>query len=399
LKLLHRSPFPTLDTAIFELVRAENRSQTKCSYPNHTVLAAPSSSSLSFQQEHFDRLNTPSLLPKSHNNYYCQLCQRRGHTMDRCWSKRRSNAPIAAAAHIESDSSKVAPSSHASGSDITLFAVDFETIVNQVILSRSGSAFSFILSVLLGTSSPWLFDSTCCNHMTPQPTSSTIYVPSPHSSLIHTIDGSITTVKNIGTINTSSLFVLEVFHVPELSFNLLSVGQLCEFGYKLVFDFSGVHVQDPRMSQTIGTRRRIGRMFELSSLHLPTTSISTSVFSSPPPFALCHLRLSHASASRIQLLASKGLLGSVSNNSFDCISCQFGKQLALPFNNNESHAIASFDLIHSVVWESSPIASMSGSCYFVIFIDDFSCYTWVFFMKSRFELLDIYCTFVKMVQT
>jgi hypothetical protein len=119
--------------------------------------------------------------------------------------------------------------------------------------------------------------------MTPHPTSSTTSVPSPHSSLIHTADGSIMTVKNIGTINTPSLSVPDVFHVPELSFNLLSVGQLCELGYKLVFDFSGVHVQDPRTSQTIGTGRRIGRMFELSSLHLPTTSVSAAVSSSPPP--------------------------------------------------------------------------------------------------------------------
>ena len=107
------------------------------------------------------------------------------------------------------------------------------------------------------------------------------------------------------------------FHVPELSFNLLSVGQLCELGYKLVFDFSGVHVQDPCTSQIIGTGRRIGRLFELSSLHLPTTSVSAIVLvsaaapSSLPSLALWHSRLGHASTSRVQFLASKGLLGSV----------------------------------------------------------------------------------------
>jgi hypothetical protein len=47
------------------------------------------------------------------------------------------------------------------------------------------------------------------------------------------------TVKNLGTINTPSLSVLDVFHVPELSFNILSVGQLCKLRYKLVFDFFG----------------------------------------------------------------------------------------------------------------------------------------------------------------
>ena len=84
--------------------------------------------------------------------------------------------------------------------------------------------------------------------MTPHPTSFTTYAPSPHSSLIRTADGSTMNVKNIGTISTPSLSLSEFFRVPELSFNLLSVGQLCELGYRLVFYFSGVLVQDPRMS-------------------------------------------------------------------------------------------------------------------------------------------------------
>jgi hypothetical protein len=112
--------------------------------------------------------------------------------------------------------------------------------------------------------------------MTPHPTSFTTSAPLSHSSLIHIADGSIMNVKNIGTISTPSLSLPEVFHVPELSFNLISVGQLCELGYRLIFDFSGVHVQDPHTNQTLGTECRIGRMFELSYLLLPTTNISTA---------------------------------------------------------------------------------------------------------------------------
>jgi hypothetical protein len=140
-------------------------------------------------------------------------------------------------------------------------------------------------------------------------------------------------------------------------------------------------------------------MSELSSLHLPTTNVSIAASSSPPSLALWHSCLGHASASRFQLLASKGLLSSMSNSYFDCISCQLRKQPALPFNNSESHATASFNLIHYDVWGPSPVASMSGSLYSVIFVDDFSCYTWVFLMKSCSELVDIYCTFAKMVET
>ena len=59
----------------------------------------------------------------------------------------------------------------------------------------------------------------------------------------------------------------------------------------------------------------------------------------------------------VKQLVSSGFLGSVSNKSFDYMPYQFGKQTALPFNNSVSHALSSFDLIHSDVWSPSPIVT------------------------------------------
>ena len=63
---------------------------------------------------------------------------------------------------------------------------------------------------------------------------------------------------------------------------------------------------------------------------------------------------------------SRGLLGFVSEDNFDCTSCQLGKQSALPFNNSESIYNSIFELIHSDVWGPSPVASIGGSRYFVV---------------------------------
>ena len=93
------------------------------------------------------------------------------------------------------------------------------------------------------------------------------------------------------------------------------------------------------------------------------------------------------------------MLGSVSNKSFDCTPCQFGKQTALPFNNSVSYALSFFDLIHSYVWGPSPISTPGGSRYFIIFVDDFSRYTWIYLFKNRFELYQIYHDFIKMIET
>ena len=71
----------------------------------------------------------------------------------------------------------------------------------------------------------------------------------------------------------------------------------------------------------------------------------------------------------------------------------------MPFNNSESISNSIFELIHSDVWGPSPVASIGGFRYFVVFIDDYSCYSWIFPMKSCSEILSIYSNFAKMVET
>ena len=168
-------------------------------------------------------------------------------------------------------------------------------------------------------------------------------------------------------------------NVPDLSYNLFSMGQLAELGYRIIFYYSGCIVQDLRMGQELETNPRVGRMFPVDNFRLPLVahvSVSTaSAISSIPPLTLWHARLGYASSSRVQQLASRGLLGSVSTENFDCVSCQLGKQPALPFNTSESISTDIFDLIHSDVWGPFSISSISGSRYFVVFVDDYSHYS------------------------
>jgi transposase InsO family protein len=56
-------------------------------------------------------------------------------------------------------------------------------------------------------------------------------------------------------------------------------------------------------------------------------------------------------------------------------------------------------LIHSDIWGPSPVSSINGFRYFVLFIDDFSRFTWIYFLKNRSELPQIYISFARMVKT
>ena len=74
----------------------------------------------------------------------------------------------------------------------------------------------------------------------------------------------------------------------------------------------------------------VGCMFPVDNLRLPPVApisivAAAAAVSSLPSLAFWHSRLGHASSSRVQQLASKGLLGSMSKDNFDCTSCQLGK--------------------------------------------------------------------------
>ena len=81
------------------------------------------------------------------------------------------------------------------------------------------------------------------------------------------------------------------------------------------------------------------------------------------------------------------------------MSCQLGKQKALSFNKSIFIASKSFELICSDVWRPASILSKGGSHYFIIFIDDYSHFTWIYLLKNRSKLSQIYQDFTAMIYT
>jgi len=81
-----------------------------------------------------------------------------------------------------------------------------------------------------------------------------------------------------------------------------------------------------------------------------------------------------------------------------CDICALSKQCQLPFSASSISSIRSFELIHCDIWGPYKISFIFGAKYFLTIVDDYSRFTWVFFMHHKHEtqnLLTFFFSFVK----
>jgi hypothetical protein len=81
-----------------------------------------------------------------------------------------------------------------------------------------------------------------------------------------------------------------------------------------------------------------------------------------------------------------------------CRGCAMGKYTKASFPSSDSRAAGILDLIHSDVSGRMSSTSLSGFEYYVLFIDDYSKKTWIFFLKTKDEVFKRFQEFKALVE-
>jgi len=81
-----------------------------------------------------------------------------------------------------------------------------------------------------------------------------------------------------------------------------------------------------------------------------------------------------------------------------CRGCVLGKNVKSSFPSSSRRSKGILDLVHSDICGPMSAQSLSGFLYYVLFIDDFSWKTWIFFLKAKKETFGKFQEFKALVE-
>lgn len=112
-----------------------------------------------------------------------------------------------------------------------------------------------------------------------------------------------------------------------------------------------------------------------------------------------HYRLGHSSFPTVkQILTHCNTHFSRNDNSTLCSARKLGKNHRLPFPISYTKYTEHLQLIYSDVWGPAHNISTNGYRYYVSFVDAYSRYTWIFFLKQKSEVFQVFHTFTTNVE-
>jgi hypothetical protein len=117
-------------------------------------------------------------------------------------------------------------------------------------------------------------------------------------------------------------------------------------------------------------------------------SYSTLVHNTVDPSELWHRRFAHLHYKALSIVSKMvtGLPEIQVDHEGICKGCAQGKNVKIPFPSSDNKAKGILDIVHSDMCGPMIATSLSGYVYYVSFIDDFSCKTWIYFLKAKREV-------------
>ncbi|GKC55148.1 TIR-NBS resistance protein [Tanacetum coccineum] len=294
--------------------------------------------------------------PKSHSSgkkfsLKCYNCHKKGHLARDCRSKKVV------------ESNNVTSKSEDEWDFEASFAADEEEFAFATITSDKKIDYE----------NDWIVDSGCSNHMTGDKEKLKDVSKYTGSRVVVTANNSKLPIAHVGNTivsplcNDTDVSLKDVFHVPGMKKNLMSVAQLTSSGQYVLFG-----PQDVKVYQNLevhGDPVMMGqRMESVYVMSAETAYVDKARRNETAD--LWHMRLSHVSYFKLEEMMKKSMLKGLPNlevrTETVCEGCQYGKAHRLPYEESKFKAKEPLELIHSDVFGHVKQPSIGENRYMVV---------------------------------
>ncbi|GJQ99680.1 DNA-directed DNA polymerase [Tanacetum coccineum] len=213
-----------------------------------------------------------------------------------------------------------------------------------------------------------------------------------------------------GTIKTGNLDFENVYFVRELQFNLFSVSQMCDKKNSVLFNDTECIVLSPNFKLTDESHvllkvPRKNNMYSVDLKNIVPKGGLTCLFAkaTSDESKLWHRRLGHINFKTMNKLVKgnlvRGLPSKLFENDQTCVACQKGKQHRASCKSKTVSSISQpLHMLHMDLFGPTFVKSLMKKMYCLVVTDDYSRFSWVFFLATKDETSGILKSFITGVE-
>ncbi|KAL8098390.1 hypothetical protein AgCh_031228 [Apium graveolens] len=249
----------------------------------------------------------------------------------------------------------------------------------------------------------WYLDNGATNHMSGQHTKFKD-LDEKITGRVKFGDGSMVHIKGKGSVifkckNGEERFLREVYYIPSLCNNIISLGQLAEEGNKVTLngDLLWGHVKEGKLLMRV--KRSMNRLYKII---LESDEQQCLMSKSEEDTWLWHSRLGHVNFKAMTLMDTSKMvhgLPKLISPTETCTGCLMAKQPRKSFPSKSSYnANKALELIHGDLCGPLSPSTPVGNRYIFLLVDDYSRVMWAYLLKSKddaFEALKKFCALVE----
>jgi hypothetical protein len=236
----------------------------------------------------------------------------------------------------------------------------------------------------------WFMDSGASNHMTGERGAFSEL----DTGVIGTVkfgDGSRVEIRGRGSIifkcqNDEHRALTDVYYIPKLRSNIISLGQLDERGCRVMIGDGVLRVHDTERNLLAKVKRSTNRCYKVD---LQVTQPVCLAAHGDDEAWLWHARFGHLSFDALKDLARHGMvrgLPRIEHAGELCDSCLAGKQRCRSFPRKVKYrAEEVLELVDEDLCGPITPATHGGRRFFLLLVDDYSRYMWLHLLSSKAE--------------